>query len=155
MNVIVPLIIFLVICGFGLFLHQKTLKKLKFYQQFLQFCQNALPEINYFCNKLPQIISKQNVSGDFKKVLDVCLCDELKKVLDDLQYLSLDEKEEIKNFFSKLGRGNSSFEKQEIENFVSYLSERLNNIKSFGLKKSKLKLNLSIMFGLFVFIVLV
>ena len=62
---------------------------------------------------------------------------------------------EIKNFFDGLGRKDIESEKKEFERQIQFLEEKTKELKSFGLKKSKLKFNLSISFGVLLFIILI
>ncbi len=88
-------------------------------------------------------------------MLNAYLNNNIKNCLDGITFLTNDEKEEVDNFFSRLGRLNADGERKEIENFIAMLNEKIANLKSFGLKKSKLKFNLCIMLGVLLFIILV
>ena len=154
MGFFVSFCILMIICLFGWFLHKKTIKKLVFYTNFLQFAKNALTEIEYYQNKLPNIISKQNFSGEFSVVLQNYKNDNL-ECLNSFSFLSSEEKNEVKNFFKKLGRTNVENERKDIGEFIKVINSKIDDIKLVGIKKSKLRFNLMIMFGLFVFIILI
>ncbi len=155
MRFILSFFLLVIICLFGLFLHRKTLKKLVFYTDFLQFCKNLQTEIGFFHSKMPSIISKQNFSADFSHLLSNCLGGNMHSTLEKFSYLKNEDKNEIENFFKRLGRSGVDGEKNEIQNMISVLEEKIKEMKTISLKKSKLKFSLCVMFGLFVFIILI
>ena len=154
MKLFISLCVLLAFVAFGLFLYKKSLKKQKFYVNFLQFCQNAQTEISFFQNKIKNILDKQEFDGDFLKVLKAYESGNIKTVLDEITYLQKDEKERILLFFSKLGRTDSKTEKSEIQTFIKYLEEKIENIKNNGMKKSGLKAKLVVMLGLCLFVIM-
>ena len=155
MRIFLAFCVLLCVCTFGLFLHKKTLKKLVFYTNFLHFCENAQTEINYFHKKLYEIIDNKSGSEDFLNVLNGFKNNETKNVLNQISYLSNDEKSELEKFFMVLGRKDVESEKKQIEQEIFFLNEKIKELKSFGLKKSKLKFNLCISFGVLLFIILI
>lgn len=153
MNFIFSFLIFCFVCILGVVLYRKTLKRLNFYKDFCVFCGSLETHISFFQNKIYDIIKLQNFKSDFQNILN----DFLKKeeiVFVQINFLSEQEKQEICLFFKKLGRTNAQNEQNEIKKYEQNLNKKIDDIKNVELKKSKLKLSLFIMFGLFVFIMM-
>jgi len=156
MNLFIAIAIFGCILYIGWFFYQKTRKKLIFYNDFLQFCEMLETEIGFFQNKLKQILDKNSYGKEFSAVLKNFA---EKNNLDDWSasqnLLSENELKEIKNFFSKLGRVDSSTQTTEIRNFKKNLQDKNENIKTVQIKKSKMIFSLSVMLGLLAFIIII
>jgi len=156
MNLFVGVAIFGCILYIGWFFHQKTRKKAIFYNDFLQFCEMLETEIGFFQNKLEQILEKNSYKKDFSAVLkNFSEKNNLEEWGAVQSVLSEDELKELKNFFSKLGRVDSITQTNEIRNFKKILQEKIENIKTVQLKKSKLIFSLSVMLGLLAFIIII
>lgn len=152
MNFILSFLIFCFVCVLGVIFYRKTLKRLNFYKDFCCFCQSLETQISFFQNKIYDIIKLQSFKSDFQNILNNFLKKETN--FGEIKFLSEQEKQEVFLFFNKLGRTNAQNEQKEIQKFEQNLNKKIEEIKNVELKKSKLKLNLFIMFALFVFIML-
>lgn len=157
MNLLVATLVFCAILFIGWYFYNKTQKKSIFYADFLQFCEFLKNEIGFFQNNLKEILSKKEYNSsefnslieDFKNNENIEIWCKEQKILDS------NEVAQIKNFFAKLGRLDVQSQTNEIETFLKYLEEKISDIKTKHLKKAKLTFSLSIMLGLFAFIIII
>jgi len=156
MNVIIGLVVFVCILYIGWFFYQKTRKKAIFYNNFLQFCELLETEIGFFQNKLQQILEKNSYGKDFSSALkNFAEKHNLEEWGASQNLLKENELQELKNFFNKLGRVDSSTQTNEIRNFKKILEEKIEDIKTIQMKKSKMTFSLSVMLGLLAFIIII
>ncbi len=155
-NLIVGLVLFGCILYIGWNMYQNYRKRVLFYGDFLQFCEILETEVAFFQNKINEILQKNEYKSDFSGVLkDFAENKNLEAWAKEQKLLGTQEVDELKNFFAKLGRVDSTTQTKEIQNFKEVLRAKQDEVKKLQQKKGKLVLSLSIMLGLAVLIIIV
>lgn len=126
----------------GYFAAEKWRSRKKFYLQYCLFHERYLNELTYARKPLPSFLKEYSYSGDFAKIL---------KTFSERQewgkypsFLTKEEQDFCKNYFSMLGKGDAVSQK----NFFSAQSATLSDKRSLSEKEAKSRGELYLKLGL-------
>ena len=151
-NIFIGLLLFILSILVSILISNKLTIKTKFYQQICDFNKKLEIEINYTKRSILEIIKSQDEL--IFKLLDDYF---VKKIgLDDKYYtfLSQDEKKEIKNYLSVIGKYDDETQLNVLSAKMEYFRETLTEHKLKEEKYKPLYIKLGIFIGLILFILL-
>ncbi len=131
----------------------KARTKSNFYLQFSAFNERYLNEIEYARKPLSAFLSMHEYAGEFGGV--VKRFSERKDVLPKENFLSEEEKSELKDYFSMLGNGDTSSQKEYFSIRTKQLAGKAETYRKEAKERGELYLKLGLLFGLAVVILIV
>jgi len=153
MNVLIGIIFICISTFVGHNISLKYVKRKKFYLDFNTFNKTLTTELNFSKSTLKSIFSNfENKNGDFYSYFSGLYDNENKKI--NLEYLSNDEKQFIKDYFLSISDADS----ETLKNYVGLSGAKINDCLKLATNDEKkyrtLYLKLGFLIGLIALIVL-
>lgn len=147
-------------CGF---LFAKKYRKRKgFFSQFYLFNERYLNELSYYRRPLAEFSFSYSYQGEFSILLE-CFFEYIEKepqaffkVLEgeEFSFLTKEEREEVKNYFSMIGKGDSLSQKNYFLSLKERLQKRSTETESASKKYGDLFIKLGFLCGLLILILI-
>lgn len=157
---IIILCCLIIFIAYKIFIYYKS--RHYFFENCCDFCANLQTKISYLKQDILGVINeKNNYHTDFNKLLNAykkalenlsTFDESLKKDIEKLAILKLDEKDKIFSFFAILGKSSEQDQIQQIQNFQQQFMQKKDETKDENVKYGGLsvKLGLLLAFGVFV-----
>lgn len=153
----VAIVAFCSFCGY--YLAKKYRKRQSFYTQFWEFNERFLGEIAYYRRPLGEFLSKYTYKNEFELFLNsFYTCLKKEDGLRELAYPDFateEEKRELIDYFSMLGKGDSGAQKAYFSTAKETLSKRKKESVEACKKYGDLYVKLGFLIGLFILVLIV
>lgn len=154
------IIAFTTYCGY--LLSNKYRKRKVFFIVFFDFNERFLSEISYLKRPLVQWISSFSQDGDFGVLLSIFLNEivnggeltETDLSIEQFSYLTKEEKNEILQYFSMLGKGDSLSQKAYFSTIKESVKKHRDNAENTAKKYVDLYIKLGFLCGLLILILI-
>ncbi len=153
----IAIVAFTSFCGY--YLAKKYRKRQSFYVQWWEFNERFLGEIAYYRRPLGEFLSKYTYKNEFGMFLNsfyISLQQEKKlRVMMYPDFLTEEEKRELQDYFSMLGRGDSGAQKAYFSAIKDMLTKRKTESLEACKKYGDLYVKLGFLIGLFILVLIV
>lgn len=153
----IAIVLFCSFCGF--YLAKKYRIRQSFYTQLWEFNERFLGEIAYYRRPLGEFLSKYTYKNQFELFINSFYsCLKKEGNLRDLAYpdfMNEDERREVFDYFSMLGKGDSGAQKAYFTSVKETLSRRKKESVDACKKYGDLYVKLGFLIGLFILVLIV